>query len=151
MAVCSANDVANYLISFAREHGDYLTPLKLQKLVFYADAWHMVTEGEELIPDRFEAWVHGPVVRQLYSRFSGYKWNPITGDVPETSLSETVQDFLSEIYRVFGHFTGYELEQLTHQERPWIAARGALPPDAPCSNLIDKSLTRDFYTALSEG
>ena len=51
-----------------------MTPLKLQKMVFYADAWFMaLNDGEELIADRFEAWVHEPVARDLYIRFANYK------------------------------------------------------------------------------
>ena len=60
MAVTTLNSVADYLLCFAQEHGDVMTPLKLQKMVFYADAWYMaLNDGEELIADRFEAWVHG--------------------------------------------------------------------------------------------
>lgn len=150
MAVCSANDVANYLINFAREHGDNLTPLKLQKLMFYADAWHMVVNnGQELIPDRFEAWVHGPVVRSIYHRFNHYRWNPIHEPIAAPSLSEATSNFLNEVYRVFGGFSGYELEQLTHQEEPWRVARGSLPADAPCNDPISKDITRRFYAQMA--
>lgn len=150
MAVCTANDVANYLINFAREHGDYLTPLKLQKLMFYADAWHMVVKGgQELIPDPFEAWVHGPVVRSIYHRFNHYRWNPITEELPAPNLAGETVDFLKEVYKVFGGFSGYELEQLTHQEEPWKAARGMLPADSACNEAINKDLTRRFYTQMS--
>ncbi|MBH3353831.1 DUF4065 domain-containing protein [Pseudomonas stutzeri] len=150
MAVCSANDVANYLINFAREHGDYLTPLKLQKLMFYADAWHMVVnDGQELIPDHFEAWVHGPVVRSIYHRFNHYRWNPIQEPVTAPTLPEATSNFLNEVYRVFGGFSGYELEQLTHQEEPWKVARGSLPADAPCNAPISKDITRRFYTQMA--
>lgn len=150
MAACNANDVANYLINFAREHGDYLTPLKLQKLMFYADAWHMVmNDGQELIPDPFEAWIHGPVVKSTYQRFNHYRWNPISEELPAPMLAAQTVDFLDEVYKVFGGFSGYELEQLTHQEEPWRAARGKLPADAPCTEIIDKDLTRRFYTQMS--
>lgn len=150
MAVCNANDVANHLINFARGHGDYLTPLKLQKLMFYADAWHMVLkDGQELIPDGFEAWVHGPVVRSIYQRFNHYRWNPITEELPAPDLGDETVDFLNELYKVFGGFSGYELEQLTHQEEPWKTARGMLPADASCNEAINKDLTRRFYTQMA--
>lgn len=150
MAASNANDVANFLINFARERGDYLTPLKLQKLMFYADAWHMVvTNGQELIPDRFEAWVHGPVVRSIYHRFNHYRWNPITELLPIPQFPEVTAGFLAEVYRVFGGFSGYELEQLTHQEEPWKAARGQLPADAPCCDPIDKGITQRFYAQMA--
>ncbi|MCV5933728.1 DUF4065 domain-containing protein, partial [Escherichia coli] len=82
MTISTVNDIAYYLLFFAHEHGDQITPLKLQKLVFYADAWYMaLNNGQELIPDQFEAWVHGPVARELYSRFADYKWRPIDEEI----------------------------------------------------------------------
>lgn len=151
MAACTANVVADYLLWFAKEHGDVLTPLKLQKLMFYADAWHMVlNDGEELVPEHFEAWVHGPVLREVYFRFNHYRWNPISQEIQLPELSEKIKTFLDEVYKVFGGLSGYELEQLTHQEQPWKAARGDLPPDATCTSNIDKGLTRLFYTEMSK-
>lgn len=150
MAASTANGVADYLLWFAKEHGDLLTPLKLQKLMFYADAWHMVMhEGEELIGAPFEAWVHGPVHRETYVRFNVHKWNPIPCDAEKPDLPAQVQAFLNDVYRVFGGFSAYELEQLTHQETPWKTARGNLPLDASCTAPIDKALTCAFYTEMS--
>lgn len=151
MAACTANGVADYLLWFAKDHGDVLTPLKLQKLMFYADAWHMVlNDGEELVPQKFEAWVHGPVLRDVYFRFNHYRWNPISQDIQKPDLSEKLKAFLSDVYKVFGGFSGYELEQLTHQEQPWKAARGNLAPDSSCTEAIDKHLTHSFYTEMSK-
>jgi len=151
MAACTANGVADYLLWFAKEHGDLLTPLKLQKLMFYADAWHMVlNEGEELVPGSFEAWVHGPVHRATYHRFSTYRWNPIPCEAQKPELPQAIEAFLAKVYEVFGGFSGYELEQLTHQETPWKSARGDLAPDASCTAAIDKALTRAFYTEMSK-
>lgn len=149
MAASTANAVADYLLCVAREHGDYLTPLKIQKLVFYADAWFMALHNEELVPESFEAWVHGPVLRSLYARFQGYRWNPVLEEVECPSLGEKVESFLKELYAEFGRFTGHELEQLTHQEDPWLRARGSLAPHESCSNLIDKQLTQSFYRHMA--
>ncbi|HHQ2474918.1 TPA: Panacea domain-containing protein [Klebsiella pneumoniae] len=151
MAVTTLNSVADYLLCFAQEHGDVMTPLKLQKMVFYADAWYMaLNDGEELIADRFEAWVHGPVARDLYSRFADFKWQPITSEIKCPELPREVYEHLDEIYKVFGGFSAYELEQMTHQEKPWLAARAGVPSDAPCRNIIDKGVTAEFYRGMMD-
>ncbi|BFI68410.1 MULTISPECIES: Panacea domain-containing protein [Yersinia pseudotuberculosis complex] len=149
MAVTTLNSVADYLLCFAQEHGDVMTPLKLQKMVFYADAWFMaLNDGEELVADKFEAWVHGPVARDLYIRFADYKWQPITGEIKCPELPKCVYEHLDEIYQVFGGYSAYELEQLTHQEEPWVNARGELAENAVCRNIIDKNLTAEFYRGM---
>lgn len=152
MAVANLNSVADYLLCFAQEHGDLITPLKLQKMVFYADAWYMaLNNGEPLVDEHFEAWVHGPVSRSLYSRFADYKWRPITEEVscpPE--LSSDVKNHLNEIYDIFGGFDAYELERMTHNEDPWLRARGGIPNDEPCTTLIDKDITANFYRSVIE-
>lgn len=151
MAVTNLNSVADYLLCFAQEHGDVMTPLKLQKMVFYADAWYMaLNDGNELIADRFEAWVHGPVARDLYIRFADYKWQPITSEIPCPELPKGVSEHLDEIYKVFGGYSAYELEQMTHQEEPWLLARAGMPSDVPCRNDIDKGVTARFYRGMMD-
>lgn len=151
MAVTTLNSVADYLLCFAQEHGDVMTPLKLQKMVFYADAWYMaLNDDKELIADQFEAWVHGPVARDLYIRFADYKWQPITSEIKCPELPDDVSEHLSEIYNVFGRFSAYELEQMTHQEKPRLIARGDTPSDAPCRNGIDKGVTAEFYRSMMD-
>lgn len=151
MAVTTLTSVADFLLCFAQEHGDVMTPLKLQKMVFYADAWYMaLNEGAELVSDRFEAWVHGPVARDLYARFADYKWQPIIEAVECPTLPDNVVEHLEEIYQVFGGFSAYELEQMTHQEEPWLQARGNIPDNAICQNVIDKALTATFYRSMMD-
>jgi len=151
MAVTTLNSVADYLLYFAQEHGDVITPLKLQKMVYYADAWYMaLNDGAELVPERFEAWVHGPVARDLYVRFADYKWQPITAEIVLPDLPANIVEHLNEIYHVFGGYTAYELEQLTHQEQPWISARGDLAVSAVCTHVLDKKETAEFYRSMME-
>ncbi|WP_217520008.1 Panacea domain-containing protein [Vibrio metschnikovii] len=146
----SANQVADFFLAFAKEHGDYISQLKLQKMVYYADAWFLVNNGTPLISEDFEAWVHGPVVRTLYHRFKDYRWNPILEDVEFPELEDAQAEHLAEIYDVFGKYSGYELEQMTHDELPWIEARGACEPDEACENVINKDTMRRFYTEVAE-
>ncbi|MBB1341443.1 SocA family protein [Pseudoalteromonas sp. SR45-6] len=146
----SANQVADFFLAFAKEHGDYISQLKLQKMVYYADAWFLVNNGKALINEDFEAWVHGPVVRSLYHRFKEYRSNPILEDVNFPELDGTHTEHLIDIYDVFGKFSGYQLEQMTHDEQPWIEARGSCAPDEACENIIDKETTLKFYTKVAD-
>jgi len=146
----SPNAVADFFLSVAKEHGDFLSHLKLQKIVYYADAWYLVNNEEPLINEDFEAWVHGPVVRSLYNRFKEYRWKPITEDVESPQLSDKEREHLIEIYDVFGSYRAFELEQMTHDEDPWLEARGGIAPDQPCENVINKETMRSFYTSVSD-
>lgn len=142
--------MADYLISASRERGELLTPLKLQKLLFYADAWHMALYGDEATTERFQAWVHGPVALTQYHRFKEYRWRPITEEIERPDISDELAHHLDEIIDVFGSETATALEIMTHQEEPWLRARGGIPDDQPCNNYIDKDLTRNFYGAIAE-
>jgi len=141
--------LANRLLEFSRYRGELLTPLKLQKLMFYADAWRMVLHGEEFTDEKFQAWVHGPVAVSQFYRFRDYKWRPIDADIPEDQdCTEDENAFLSDILNVFGTESALALERMTHAEQPWLEARGDLPVDATCSNEISKETTKSFYGAL---
>lgn len=75
------NDIADYFIAVSNSTHDLITNLRLQKLVYYAQAWHLAIYQEPLFSEDFQAWVHGPVIPQLYTQYKEYKWNPITKDV----------------------------------------------------------------------
>ena len=63
----SCQDVANYFLSLCDEDaGDLISNLKLQKLVYYAQGFHLAISGEPLFDEKIMAWEHGPVIPQLY-------------------------------------------------------------------------------------
>lgn len=149
MAVTTARKVANYLIWFAGEYGDSLTNLKLQKLVYYAQAWFLAIHNEPLFRERLEAWAHGPVQPQLYRDFKQFGWNPISANVKRPTFNDSrVQPHLDEIMDVYGDLTGHHLERLVHQEAPWKSARGNIPPDAASTSVIPHEAMRDFYRKM---
>jgi len=149
MPVASINAVADYFIRFSREVGDSITNLKLQKLVYYAQAWHLALKGERLMPAQFEAWVHGPVCVPLYQRFRRYSWNPIDESVQAPELPAEVEKHLREVMEVYGGMSAWDLERLTHAEEPWRIARGDLPADEPSTAVISDDEMRRFYAARS--
>jgi uncharacterized phage-associated protein len=142
------NLVADYFIKRASESGSLLTNLKIQKLCYYAQAWYLALQDEPLFPERFEAWVHGPVNRALYDRFRSYRWSPITEEVGEPQFSEKVGQHLDLIVENFMACDAYELERMTHEELPWIEARNGLPEDAACATLIKEETMAKFYKEM---
>lgn len=145
MAATSINSVADFLIRRAHDVGELLTHLKLQKLAYYAEAWHLALFDAPLTGERFEAWVHGPVSPALYNRFREAKWTPLSADVPEPDLNESVRDHLADVFEAYGGLSALDLERMTHAEEPWLAARGGLPPDAPSQNALSEEVMKRFY------
>jgi len=145
MAKATTDEVANWFIHFAHEVGDPLTNLRLQKLMYYAQAWHLALHEEPLIPDAFEAWVHGPVIPSLFGRFEHYQWNPISETVPKPCLSTEVEEHLLEVEEVYGGLLTWDLERMTHSEDPWVRARQGLARDEPGTKVISEELMKRFH------
>ena len=124
---------------------------KLQKLCYYAQAWHLAFTGEKLFPNDFEAWAHGPVCRELWNTFKDFGFNDIQqnfyGDMPQIT-NQTTLNVLDEVWRVYGAATAFALENNTHHEDPWIKARNGLPELAPSTTKMDNDLIRDYYRSF---
>jgi uncharacterized phage-associated protein len=141
----AAQRVGRWFVNHAdREAGEAITPLKLQKLVYYADAWYLANFDRPLIDENFEAWAHGPAVRSLYTRYKEHGWNALpqeVGPLPPVAI----EGFLTRVFKEYGQYSAKKLEQMTHEENPWLEARGNLPPEAASSNAISKLTMRNFY------
>lgn len=148
----SACDVAEYLIWLAAEAGDGLTNLKLQKLLYYAQAWYIVLYGRKLFEEEFEAWVHGPVIRALYGFYKDFSYSPIIPSGRKLRpLPEQVVQHLKNILQTFGGFSAYQLELMTHSELPWQNARRGLAPDQSSRNIISTTDMQTFYSGMLNG
>ena len=141
----TARQVANYLLKFAAEHGDCLTNLKLQKLLYYAQAWHLALYDSPLFDDKFEAWVHGPVIRPLYGHFKEFGWQPITKWGEPTGITASQKKHLQEVFAEYGKYSAWDLERMTHSESPWKIARGNLPSDVESRSLISEAEMKKYY------
>ena len=140
-----AQDVANFFIRLANESGSFISNLKLQKLLYYSQAWYLAIHSKPLFDEDFEAWIHGPVIPALYTEFQKFKWKPISKDAPEPSFPEEIKQFLYEVVDVYFSIDGYELEKMTHAEDPWLKARGNLPIDASCNQIISKHSMQNYF------
>ena len=144
-----------FLGTLEAEKGDSITPLKLQKLVYYAQAWHYTIFDKPLYDEKIEAWTHGPVVKTLWDRF---KKTPKDASIDTKILDSDIVEFsdstltlLSEVNKIYGEHSGSYLEYLTHSEKPWIMARGKLPIHVTCTNEITLKSMKDYYSTLRNG
>ncbi|MEH2081354.1 MAG: type II toxin-antitoxin system antitoxin SocA domain-containing protein [Nostoc sp.] len=150
MAHTTAAAIADYFIWLANETGSYLSNLKLQKLVYYAQAWHLGIYGQSLFDEDFEAWIHGPVIPGLYQEYKSFGWKPILKNAEPQHFSQEIRDFLEELTEAYFGCDAFELEQMTHHEDPWIKARGNLSLDTSSNAILSKESMRDYYKTRAE-
>ncbi len=135
--------IANYFLDKAEECGIGLSPMAIQKLVYFAHGWHLAITDEPLINQRVEAWEFGPVIGDVYREFRNFgrniiktrasKW--VYGDsfaedaTMETFCVEWSRDSKSKsivdrVWEVYKGFTAVQLSNLTHTEgSPWSETR----------------------------
>jgi uncharacterized phage-associated protein len=139
-------DVAVYIL---QERGK-TSAMKLQKLVYYCQAWHLVWESRPLFTERIEAWANGPVVRDLY-REHRRRFEVTAGIFPDGNparLTKAERETIDAVLKGYGNLKSFELSDMTHRERPWRDARGDLPAGAQCSNVITHAAMAEYYESL---
>ena len=117
-----ARDIADYFITLVDEDtGEVFTNLKLQKLVYYAQGFHLALYDKPLFNERIEAWLHGPVVPELYQIYKGYKSQPVpvSEGFDVSQFTEEVKELLNEVNLVYGQYSAWRLRDMTHEELPW--------------------------------
>jgi len=144
----TAEQVAEYFLLLVDDDaGDVMTNLRLQKLVYYAQAWSLAILDEEIFEDDFEAWVHGPVIPSLYEKYEGSNWNPIPRPTSEITLSinRRSREILDEVWDTYGQFSAKGLENIVRGEDPWIDARRGCNSGDFCREVISKDVIRAYY------
>lgn len=145
----TANEIADwFLCHMDRESGDSITHLKLQKLVYYAQAWSLALFNEPLFKEELQAWTHGPVAPSVYRKFSDKGFEALPAPKRCKTFEGKIEGLLSEIYNIYGRLTAKDLERLTHGEDPWNIARGGLSPEAASNNIITKESMKKYYKLL---
>jgi uncharacterized phage-associated protein len=141
----NANDVAAYIL----EQAGPMSTWKLQKLVYYSQAWSLVWDESALFADDIEAWANGPVIPNLYAAHRG-RFTVSEGDIagdPGT-LSDDERETVDAVIGFYGEKTGRWLSELTHQEDPWLNAREGLRPGQRGHRAITEGALADYYGSL---
>ena len=135
----SAFDVAAALRARLGAMGD----VRLHKLVYYVQAWHLAWFGCPAFDQAIEAWKMGPVVVDLW-RTEKYG-DVVPGD--PAKVTDSVVSVIKFVVANYGTLNGIQLSDLAHRERPWKATREALGivDGVDCSAPITHGLMGDFY------
>lgn len=144
IVVPSVHDVAAYILT----RRSPITAMKLEKLVYYCQAWSLVWDEEPLFPELIRAWANGPVVRELYDhhrgmfKVSAWQWgNP-------GNLTANQRDTVDRVLDYYGKMSSLELSNLTHNERPWRDARRGIGPGERANVVIPLSSIDEYYSSL---
>jgi uncharacterized phage-associated protein len=140
--MADVQDVAAYLLKRRA-----MTAMQLQKVVYYAQGWHLAWTGDRLFAAPIEAWANGPVVRELYDLHHGQfglsSWP--TGDTQ--ALSDSERGTVDQILSTYGTKSAEWLSERTHSELPWREARTGLPLGARSNAEIDPATMRSFFSS----
>lgn len=143
----SSIDVAKFFLAQSNEEaGDLVSNLKLQKLVYYAQGFHLAVYDEPLFDDAIEAWTHGPVVPVVYHHFKhhGSGSIPVPDDFNPTVFTQEQFELLNEVQQIYGQYSAWRLREMTHEEAPW---RLNFEPGA-MSKVIPAESMQSFFKTL---
>ena len=121
-----AIDIARKLLLTAKRdsviegQGELMSNMKLQKMLYYEQGFHLAVFGTPLFEEDIEAWMYGPVVPAVYEVYKDYGYNGIDpGEVEAVTLSDREQALFDEVYKVYGAYSAIGLMNMTHRESPW--------------------------------
>lgn len=156
-AKLTPSGIAKYFLYRASLDGDLVSPLKMQKLVYYAYAWALVKNKRKLFNENIEAWPNGPVLPSLYKELKKYGSAPIPEDFIDAGSEEEltkqfpkdVLETLDKVYEKYMTLTAFELVVLTHSEKPWVEARKGLRSNETSHKPISDDHIKEQYSSAT--
>ena len=146
---CKASDVAKHLIYLSSqkvvgdsEEREGITNLKLQKILYFAQACSLAQRDRPLFSDPIEAWEYGPVVPKVYQEYREHTNNPIIVQEDTSALSEKDKAFVVEIWKTFGGYSAGKLVDIAHAHEPWKEAYRST------NKTITQQSLREYYKSL---
>jgi len=166
----SSRAIANYFLDLAEKEGQPLTPMKLQKLVYFAHGWHLAIVEEPLLDEQVEVWKWGPVVKSLYHAFKEFGNQPISEparrysvkrepklrlvvtipsideEAPNAEDAEWTKELLKRVWDVYKGFTAVQLSKMTHASgSPWDQVYQQYTGNPPKGTDIPAELIRKYF------
>lgn len=174
-----SSDKINNVIQYLLVKCEDITPLALQKSLYYIQGFHFAFYKSFIFTDDCQAWVHGPVYKDVYLRYKNYTFDPIDSPTTEisgikssgkladyryaqksditrltaeltTTLSATEKAVCDSVIDNLCCYSGKELERFTHHEEPWILTRGDLKTNDSSDKIISKRIIGEYFTKIKE-
>ena len=130
---------------------DEVTPLILQKLLYFIQGMSYAQQGKPMFTEDCQAWIHGPVYQEVYELFRDFKFNPLddarfaifSGN--GRGLSSADRRIIDLVMHTFGEYGGKALERITYVEQPWVEARRGYGEGVPANAMISKESIATYY------
>ena len=166
-----AKAIANFFLGLAEAENIPLTPMKLQKLVYYAHGLHLGLTGQPLLNEAIRAWNFGPVIMSLYKEFADFGAEPITRKAVEVECApgtnmleptihepsiddyegddkEFTKGFLKRVWQVYSGFSATQLSNMTHAPgTPWYQINKMYNGNIPKYATIPDDLIQRHFQA----
>lgn len=130
-----------------------MSKLKLQKLLYYCQGYHLAIHGKPMFEDKIEAWQHGPVVPEVYREFKGVQGNFISpdkeGKLQQEDLKQIDQEkqhVIEEVFDLLGHYDAWKLRNKTHEEKPWIKAQEKAEKEQKTNVVIENKDMKEYFS-----
>ena len=152
----SISDKMLKVIAYIFEKLEEVTPLMLQKLLYFIQGVYSALYGEPIFEEDCRAWIHGPVYLEVYDLFRNFKYNPIDDarfailEGKEDSLTEGEKQVIDLVVNTFGMYSGKALEKITHNEAPWLEARKGYGDSIPSNELLPKERIMNYYILINQ-
>lgn len=121
--------------------GDTISNLKLQKLLYYAQGFHLaIYDGRPLFEEDIIAWSYGPIVREVYDEYSELGSSAIPMPDENIELTSEENELIGDVWSVYGQFSALKLMEMTHNEMPWMTTEK--------NSVISHEKLREFFKDL---
>lgn len=148
------------LVSLAHldPESDEVSPLRLQKLLYYVQGWSLALRGRATFEGRFQAWRFGPVVPEVYFDLASFgkagvepkQLRDASPGYTTAVLSDDDRNFIASVWDVYRKYSAVSLVEMTHNERPWIEARANTPASDQCNEFLSEVTMAAYFKSLAE-
>lgn len=170
----SSKAVANYFLELGDRDNIKISPMKIQKLVYYAHGWNLGFTGEPLINEQVECWRYGPVIDTLFHAFKQYGSDPITRPatsirrvvitlegkhkaklrkfVPRIDKEDMCINLMDAVWESYGELSAVKLSNMTHETgEPWQRVYSENQGSLMKGTDIPLNYIRDYFSELING
>jgi uncharacterized phage-associated protein len=139
-------------IEYILNHCEDITPLALQKALYYTQGFYYAFYKKFIFLEECEAWVHGPVYREIYYRYRNYRFDPISGneEFDDSIFTSSEKAILDSVIKNICCYSGKVLVEFTHSETPWLSARGEIPVTKASNRIISKRQIGEYFISVKE-